>query len=170
MSTASELIASLPFLAYKQRNAVLDNFFYDSTSLTLAERAKLSPLVDREGIVLVVPPSNADRQIRHYERALRFMNREGATIRAIAIAGVGRSTLGTAALARNVADALGIDVAGIITGYGVSDVMTEALGGWLAFGAADRISHTIEKFFDRLPGDNEVSTLAEILLADPERA
>src|SRR5262249_7883047 len=88
----------------------------------------------------------------------RFMNREGATIRAIAIAGVGRSTLGTAALARNVADALGIDVAGIITGYGVSDVMTEALGGWVAFGAPDRIRHTIEKFFDRLPGDNEVST------------
>jgi hypothetical protein len=97
------------------------------------------------------------------------MNKEGATIRAIAIAGVGRSTLGTAALARNVADALGIDVAGIIAGYGVSDVMTEALGGWLAFGAADRISHMIEKFFDRLPGDNEVSTLAEILLADPPK-
>jgi len=43
--------------------------------------------------------------------------------------GVGSSPLGTAALARAVADALDTDVAGIITGYGLSDVMAEALCG-----------------------------------------
>ena len=192
MSASTEFAASLPFLSYKQRNAVLDNFFYDTGSLTVEEKAKLSPLIDREGSIIVVPPSNSDRQIRHYKRALRFMNKEGPTIRAIAVAGVGSSALGTAALARSIADALDTDVAGIITGYGLSDVMTEALGGWFVFGAADRIQFAMEKFFERmrspmpadivsagseasvmwfdrssLPGDNDVSTLSEILLASP---
>ena len=188
MSASTEFVTSLPFLGYKQRNAVLDSFFYDTASLTVEEKTKLSPLVDREGSIIVVPPSNSDRQIRHYKRALRFMNKEGPTIRAIAVAGVGSSVLGTAALARNIADALdtdvaGIitgyglsDVAGIITGYGLSDVMTEAFGGWFVFSAADRIRYATEKFLermravtpaDRVPGDNDVATLAEILLAGP---
>jgi hypothetical protein len=195
MSASTEFAASLPFLGYKQRNAVLDNFFYDTASLTLEEKAKLSPLVDREGSIVVVPPRNSERQIRHYKRALRFMNKEGQSIRAIAIAGVGSSALGTAALARNIADALDTDVAAIITGYGLSDVVTEALGGWFVFGAADRFRYTMEKFLERLrstmpseaepagsegtramwldrsslPGDNDVSTLSEILLAGPPK-
>ncbi|MGH6826815.1 hypothetical protein [Methyloceanibacter sp.] len=178
MSASTELVASLPFFSYRQRNAVIDNFFYDTASLTLEEKAKLSPLVDREGSIIVVPPSNSDRQIRHYKRALRFMNKEGRTIRAIAVAGVGSSALGTAALARNVADALDTDVAGIVTGYGLSDVMTEALGGWFAFGAADRIRNTMEKFLERLrspvpadiaAGSDASATLSEILLADPPK-
>ena len=136
MSASTEFAASLPFFSYRQRNAVIDNFFYDTASLTLEEKAKLSPLVDREGSIIVVPPSNSDRQIRYYKSALRFMNKEGPTVRAIAVAGVGSSALGTAALARNIADALNTDVAGIVTGYGLSDVVTEAFGGWLAFGAS----------------------------------
>jgi hypothetical protein len=104
-------------------NAVIDNFFYDTASLTIEEKAKLAPLVDREGSIIVVPPSNSNRQIRHYKSPLRFMNKEGPTICAIAVAGVGSSALGTAALARNIADALNTDVAGIVTGYGLSDVM-----------------------------------------------
>ena len=77
MSASTEFATSLPFLGYKQRNAVLDNFFYDTTRLSLDERAKLTPLADREGSIIVVPPSNSDREIRHYTRALRFMTKEG---------------------------------------------------------------------------------------------
>ena len=120
MSASTEFAASLPFFSYRQRNALIDNFFYDTASLTLEEEAKLSPLVDREGSIIVVPPSNSDRKIRHYKSALRFRNKEGPTIRAIAVAGVGSSALGSAALARNIADALNTDVAGIVTGYGLS--------------------------------------------------
>ena len=179
MSASTEFATSLPFLGYKQRNAVLDNFFYDTTRLTLEERAKLTPLADREGSIIVVPPSNSDREIRHYSRALRFMTKEGPGIRAIAVAGVGSSALGTAALARSIADALDADVAGIVTGYGLSDMMSEALGGWFAFGAADRIRHTMERAFARMrpaaladsvtPGSDAAATLAEILLAAPPK-
>jgi hypothetical protein len=179
MSASTEFVASLPFYSYRQRNAVIDNFFYDTASLTLEEKAKLSPLVDREGSIIVVPPSNSDRRIRYYKSPLRFMHKEGPALRAIAVAGVGSSALGTAALARNVADALDTDVAGIVTGYGLSDVMSEALGGWFAFGAADRIRYTMEKFFERMrpamsaailaDGTDASTTLCEILLAGPPK-
>ena len=179
MSASTEFAASLPFFSYRQRNAVIDNFFYDTASLTLEEKAKLSPLVDREGSIIAVPPSNSDRRIRHYKSALRFMNKEGPAIRAIAVAGVGSSALGSAALARNIADALNTDVAGIVTGYGLSDVMTETFGGWFAFGAADRIRYAMEKFFKRMrstvsadaaPAEGDASaTLCEVLLAGPPK-
>jgi hypothetical protein len=179
MSASTEFAASLPFFGYKQRNAVLDNFFYDTTRLSLEERAKLTPLDDREGSIVVVPPRNSDRRIRHYRRALRFMNKEGPDIRAIAVAGVGSSALGTAALARELADALDTDVAGIVTGFGLSEMMTEALSGWFAFGAADRIRSTMERAFARMrpaalaesvrAGSDASATLSEILLAGPPK-
>src|SRR5687768_6324302 len=43
MSASTEFAMSLPFLGYKQRNAMLDNFFYDTKRLSLEERAKLTP-------------------------------------------------------------------------------------------------------------------------------
>ena len=150
MSASTEFAMSLPFLGYKQRNAALDTVFYDTKRLSLEERAKLTPLADREGSIIVVPPRNADRKIRHYRSALRFMTKEGASIRAIAVAGVGSSALGTAALARELADALDTDVAGIVPGYGLSEAMSEALGGWFAFGAADRIRLSMERAFARM--------------------
>ena len=33
MTASTEFALSLPFLGYRQRNAVLDNFFYDTTRL-----------------------------------------------------------------------------------------------------------------------------------------
>ena len=91
----------------------------------------LSPLTFEEGDIIVVPPSGAERKIRHYRHTFRFMNKEGQNIRAIVLAGVGSSVLGTAALARNVADTYNYDVAGIVTGYGSSNLLTEALGAGL---------------------------------------
>jgi hypothetical protein len=179
MSASTEFAMSLPFLGYKQRNAMLDNFFYDTKRLSLEERAKLTPLADREGSIIVVPPSKSDRKIRHYNRALRFMTKEGASIRAIAVAGVGSSALGTAALARELADALDTDVAGIVAGYGLSEAMSEALGGWFAFGATDRIRSSVERAFARMrpaaladsvtAGSDAAATLSEILLASPPK-
>ena len=77
---------------------------------------------------------------------------------------MGSSVYGTAALARNVADTYDFDVAGIITGYGGSDLLTEAMGGWFVLGMQERAglrsdlveSHTAD-----------VKTLMEILIADP---
>jgi hypothetical protein len=192
MSSITNAALTAPLIPLKQRNAVLDHFFYDTPSLTADEIAQLSPATDREGAIIVVPPGNSGRQMRHYKSALRFVNKERDVISAIAVAGVGSSVVGTAALARNVADALNCDVAGIISGYGVADLMSEALGGWFVFGAADRAKLYLENLVERArttmaesksrrsgpdasgldgsstsPGADDVATLSNILLTNP---
>jgi hypothetical protein len=145
MDVLDAQVCNLFKLPIKERNQVIDAAFYDFGVLTPDERAKLSPLVDLKGTIIVVSPRAAGRSIRHYTNALRFMLKEGDDIGGIAIAGVGSSVLGTAALARSVADAYGIEVAGIVTGYGVADVVTEALGGWFFYGQIDRFRYAAEQ-------------------------
>jgi hypothetical protein len=151
----------------KERNQAIDALFYDVGALTPDERARLSPLVDLKGTVIVVSPRVANREIRHYKNALRFMMKEGNQVGAIAIAGVGSSVLGTAALARNIADFQGTDVAGIVTGYGVADVMGEALGGWYFYGTVDRIRHAMEKVTESLCSPLPEARLASAATATP---
>ena len=67
----------------------------------------------------------------------------------MAVAGVGSSALGAAAFARNVADAIGEPVAAVVSGYGLADLATEALGGFFLFGAANSVRHGFE-WLDRL--------------------
>ena len=62
----------------------------------------------------------------------------------IAVAGVGSSVIGTAALARSVADACHGDVAGIVSGYGLSDVILEGLGGWFFDGKLDQFRYELQ--------------------------
>ena len=64
MSASTEFAISLPFLGYKQRNAALDTVFYDTKRLSLEERAKLTPLADREGSIIVVPPPSCSPATR----------------------------------------------------------------------------------------------------------
>jgi hypothetical protein len=152
------------------RNRYWDSFFYDVGSLSPDDmntlfpdyRGVLSPFAYQEGEIIVVPPSGAGK-IRYYKHTLRFMNTEGQDIRAFVIAGVGSSVLGTAALARNVADTYGFDVAGIVTGYGGFDLQTEALGGWFVLGLQERAGLRSDLVADTA----DVKTLTDILLANP---
>jgi hypothetical protein len=132
------------------RNQAADSFFYDVESLEPAEREMLSPLVDVKGTIIVVSPRARGGGIRHYKSALGFMLEEGNTIEVIAVAGVGSSVLGTAALARNVADHFGRDVAGIVTGYGMTDLVLEGMGGWFYYGGIDRLRYSLEQGVDQL--------------------
>lgn len=63
-------------------------------------------------------------------------------------AGVGSSAVGTAALARNVADHLQRPVAGVVSGLGLADVMTEAVGGWFVLGAHNTVRDLLARLFD----------------------
>ncbi|SDZ13221.1 hypothetical protein SAMN05660209_04774 [Geodermatophilus africanus] len=143
----TNLAVDVPFIPVKARNTLLDSLFYDVGSLSGEEQAQLSPLTDREGAIVVVPPSGRG-PLRHYRNAARYVNAEGDRIRALAVAGVGSSVIGTAAFARNVADAIGSDVAGVVTGYGFTDLITEALGGWFFFGALDRARMRFERLVE----------------------
>jgi len=131
------------------RNQLADAVFYDVTSLTAQEWLSLKPWVDRKGGIIAVSPrdptgSNKET-IRHYKHALEFIISERDRVEAIAIAGVGSSVVGTAALARSVADTYKIEVAGIVSGYGLSDVVLEGLGGWFLYGKIDQLRYEMER-------------------------
>jgi len=156
-------LGSLFKFPFELRSQAVDLFFYDVGALTPPEWVMLSPLVDLKGTIVVVSPRTADRvdKIRHYKSALRFMLEEGKNIQAITVAGVGSSVLGTAALARNVADYTGWDVAGIVTGYGMADLVVEALGGWFHYGGIDRFRYELELVIDRLLTPRATATTAD---------
>lgn len=140
-------ISNLFKLPVKARNQIADAFFYDIGALTGSEIMLLNTWVDRQGAILVVSPRATDKPIRRYPNALRFMIDEdckNGNVQALVVAGVGSSAIGTAALARNVADAYDFDVAGIVSGYGMANLVEEGMGGWFFYGAIDRFRYRLE--------------------------
>ncbi|MGN6369877.1 MAG: hypothetical protein ACTHN5_16595 [Phycisphaerae bacterium] len=124
---------------WRSMNTSLDRVFYDTGSLATDERVELSQHIDPEGMVLIVHPAKANAPIRAL-RSPEFVQEQlgsGQAVETIVVAGVGSSALGTASLARDVADYLGKPVAGIVSGLGLADVATEAWGGWFVFGKAN---------------------------------
>ncbi|HEX4508326.1 MAG TPA: hypothetical protein VH722_21540 [Alphaproteobacteria bacterium] len=138
-------------------NTSLDSLFYDVPSLvrTLKSRGvtvgtaaadsgragelDLSALTDPEGSLLIVDPRNSP-YIRAFHDVDLFLQSDEPGVQEITIAtitGVGSSALGSAALAWNIAEALGAPALAIVPGYGVADVISQALGGWYGFGLHD---------------------------------
>ncbi|GAB0057806.1 hypothetical protein SIID45300_02138 [Candidatus Magnetaquicoccaceae bacterium FCR-1] len=137
----------------KNRNAYADALFYDVDALTASERSQLTPLIEGEGSIVVVSPARSTRcpSIRHYASVEAFFESQDHPAKAIVLAGVGSSVLGAAALARNVANVYQMDVVAVVTGYGMLDIMDEALNGWYFYGAVDQTRMELEHFLDRLP-------------------
>jgi len=132
----------------RQRNAFLDWLFYDVGSLTDSEARDVSPWLAAEGAILIVPPSGV-QPLTRCASIDAFIDAGGTSIRTIVVAGVGSSALGSAALARNVADAMDAPVAAVVSGYGLADVAAEALGGFFWFGGINSVRHSFE-WLDRL--------------------
>jgi hypothetical protein len=141
----------LAFVPFKARNAVADILFYNVADLSREEIRDLLdvPLRDREGSIVVVSPSGSGVPIRHYWNVWQMIAVEGEAIAGAALAGCGSSALGTAALCRDVADGIGGDVAGVVTGYGLTDLVSEGLGGWFFFGGIDRFKHNLDLAVER---------------------
>jgi len=133
-------------LSYLARNAVFDGVFYDVPGLAPGEwTGLLSRVVDfDEGGMLVVWPEQDHRPIEYFALSADLVAAH-PDLDAVAIAGVGSSPIGTAALARQVADAHGRKVVGVISGYGAADLLSEALGGWVDFGARNRARAWLEQ-------------------------
>lgn len=126
----------------QRRNAFLDGVFYDVNAVTHEETPDLAFWLAREGAIVLVPPTGEGR-LKVFLTPEDYL-REPAPVAALAIAGVGSSALGAAAFARNVADGLGEPVAAVVSGYGLADILTEALGGFFWFGALNSIRHAFE--------------------------
>ncbi len=153
MPNLSELHRRSAIGAVRRFNSALDHLFYDVSALTVEERGALSPRTSPEGSVVIVPP-RGDSQAIETQSPLEFIRdqQKGSAhpIDCMVVAGVGSSALGTAALARNVADHLIRPVAGIVSGYGFADMITEALGGWFVLGLRNSLRDAFAKWLDAL--------------------
>ncbi|MFG6081806.1 hypothetical protein ACEUZ9_002440 [Paracoccus litorisediminis] len=128
----------------RERNAFLDYIFYDLGTLHRDEVAQLAPGYAREGAILLVQPSGRGglRLWQDFDAFQAEAHRGMADC--IAVAGVGSSALGTAAFARNVADAIDGPVLGVVSGYGLADLFSESLGGFFWFGWVNAVRHAFE--------------------------
>ena len=146
---------------FRQRNAVLDAFFYDIGTLSEEEAASLAPTYAAEGAILAVGPT-ASPSLKVWPDFEAFDADDTEDSRAVAVAGVGSSALGAAAFARNVADATGGPVLTVVSGYGLADLLTEAVGGYFLFGYLNSIRHLFEPLDDLVRPQPSESLLAAI--------
>lgn len=134
-------------------NTSLDKVFYNVDSLTTTERDGLLAYTNPEGSILIVSPVKDNQEIIK-QTPFEFIDSQGKSgdepVDVVVVAGVGSSALGTAALARSVADCMGCRVAGIISGYGLADLVSEAMGGWFVLGYKNRIRDAWAKWFEAL--------------------
>lgn len=131
-------------------NHSLDALYYDVGRLTPWEHQQLSPLAAPEGSIVVAPPSQMGEPLRTLTVEEFVQLLEGRQPQPVAdalvVAGVGSSALGTAALARNVADYLGRPVAGVVSGFGLADAFSEALGGWFFLGTDQALRSAVDPY------------------------
>jgi hypothetical protein len=116
----------------------------------------LSALANPEGVILVVDAHRAPF-IQKYDDVKLFLstgltfpsNGEGGPspkdVRIISVTGVGSSALGSAAFAWNISESLHEPVAAIVPGYGLADIIPQALGGWFGFGVPDFIRRSVQQ-------------------------
>src|SRR5215470_7736577 len=146
LAVFERLFLRMPVRLLRAGNNVLDLLFYDVHTIPAATRRALLRWSDPDGSILVVHPGNGEeRQVAHYEHVDDFLaSTEAKKLDAVAIAGVGSSALGTAALAANVADALGRPVIGIVSGFGVADALAEGLVGWFVLRPCNLLRQAID--------------------------
>ncbi|WP_407114726.1 hypothetical protein [Bradyrhizobium sp. LMG 9283] len=137
-------------------NTALDIVFYDVATLAaqLAEKdapararqektpsriVQLDALSDPEGSLLLIDANTAPYVHRYtnVELFLTSPHPETRTVDIATITGVGSSALGSAALAWDISIVLRKPVLAIVPGYGMADVILQALGGWFGFGLYD---------------------------------
>ena len=149
---------------YRIFNTTLDVMFYDverlnaalsargrtihSLSATGSRRSKPLDLTAPAGAVIIVnaaTPSLIDAVFTDMEDFFDHANGEaGTALHTLAVTGVGSSALGSIAFAWDVSAALGEPVAAIVPGYGVADLIPQALGGWYWFQGYDAIQSTMQ--------------------------
>jgi len=140
-------------------NTAIDFLFYDVPTLRAALGEKDAPmkargeklpsriidfdaLSDPEGSLLLIDATTAP-YVHKYQSVKKFLEspyQETLDVEIATITGVGSSALGSAALAWDISIALKKPVLAIVPGYGVADVIVQALGGWFAFGLHDFLS------------------------------
>ena len=98
-------------------------------------------IVDAQPAAVVRPPFGDMKQF------IDFANGAGAaSLRTLTITGVGSSAYGAVAFGWDVSKAIGEPVAAVVPGYGLADVVPQALGGWFGFGIYDALQSATQDF------------------------
>lgn len=137
-------------------NTALDIVFYNVPTLAaqLAEKdepmrahlektasriVQFDALSDPEGSLLLIDASTAPyvHKFDNVELFLALPHPEAQAVEIATITGVGSSALGSAALAWDISIALRKPVLAVVPGYGMADLILQALGGWFGFGLYD---------------------------------
>jgi hypothetical protein len=158
---------------FRLANTALDVLFYDVGAFTSAMSTRgmavdtgmgsnsgagrnpllnhfdLSALSNPEGSILVVD-ANLPPFVERFDDMAEFLlyanGPAGERLRSVSMTGVGSSALGAAAFAWNASRALAEPVAAIVPGYGLADVVPQALGGWFGFELHDWLQSTTQAF------------------------
>ena len=138
-----------------------------------AKLINLSSLADPEGVILVIDAHRAPF-LERYDDVKTFLaeglgfpggtSAVGATakpVEIISVTGVGSSALGSAAFAWNISESLRKPVAAIVPGYGLADLIPQALGGWFGFGMHDFVRRCCQQIL--LQNMPEVATIGRHL-------
>lgn len=124
-----------------------------------AKFINLSATANPEGSILVIDAHRAPFVYRYtdvqefLDHGLEFPNPADSQalhvapkdVGIVAVTGVGSSALGSAAFAWNVSEATHKPVAAIVPGYGLADIVPQALGGWFGFGVHDFLRRMAEQ-------------------------
>jgi hypothetical protein len=122
-------------------------------------RLNLGALFNPEGAILVVDAHHAPF-VHKYDDVQAFLANPTFPVDAgslgaapvaepidiVTVTGVGSSALGSVAMAWNVSETLRRPVAAIVPGYGLADIIPQALGGWFGFGVHDFVARLSQQF------------------------
>jgi hypothetical protein len=132
---------------WRLRNTGMDALYYDVKALSADETFYISDSLASEGLIMIVPPTGGG-MLTLCDSVEEFRLRGGRNVRAMAVAGIGGSAIGAAAFARNVADAIDAPVAAVVSGYGLGDIVNEAIGGAFLFGWLGHVRSNLEVIDD----------------------
>jgi hypothetical protein len=117
------------------------------------ETLDLTALTNPSGSIIVVDANVAPYIRPPFREMYQFFDYangpDGAPLHTIAITGVGSSAYGSVAFAWDVSSALGEPVAAVVPGYGLADVVPQALGGWFGFELYDLLQTATQNFLAR---------------------
>lgn len=148
-------------------NTALDAMFYDVGALSTTLWAQhtvintealnadqplrtldLSAATNPSGSIIIVDAKLPGYVCQTFPDMQQFIDfaTGAATLRTLTITGVGSSAYGAVAFAWDVSKAIGEPVAAVVPGYGLADVVPQALGGWFGFGMYDAMQSATQNF------------------------
>jgi hypothetical protein len=138
-------------------NSWIDAAFYNVGGLDRDELRELAWIGKYHNeplgtIVRVQPDRNRGRPRIKVSIAKDWCRHVDDSIDTVVVAGVGSSILGTAALAKDVADQLDKPVVGVVTGAGASGVIIDGLIGWYWYTPINRMNDYLMSFAHDVAG------------------